>query len=147
MMGVSAVLLVGVGLALQLTRSGKAIRAVADDRDLAESSGVDVERVISLVWVAGGALAAVGGIFYGLSQQVSWQMGQQLLLLMFAAVILGGIGTAYGALAGGLVIGLFFQLSALWVAPELRLGAALLVLILVMVARPQGILGQAERVG
>lgn len=146
-MVVSLFLLVGVGLALQWTRSGKAIRAVADDRDLAESSGVDVEQVISVVWISGAALAAVGGVFQALSQQVSWQMGEQLLLLMFAAVILGGLGTAYGALVGGLVIGLFFQLSALWVAPELRLGVALLVLILVLLVRPQGILGQAERVG
>jgi branched-chain amino acid transport system permease protein len=143
----SVVLLIGVASFLQFTRVGKAMRAVSDDRDLAESSGIDVERIILFVWMVGGALAALGGIFQALDQQASFQFGFQLLLLMFAAVTLGGLGTAYGALVGSLVIGLFTQLSTLVIGTEFKTAAALGVLILVLVVRPQGILGQAERVG
>jgi neutral amino acid transport system permease protein len=139
--------LVLVALFLQLTRIGKAMRAVADNRDLAESSGIDVEKVVGYVWAAGAGLAALGGVLLGLSEQVSWLMGFQLLLLMFAGVTLGGIGTAYGALVGSLVVGLFVQLSTLYVAPELKNVVALLILIVILLVRPQGILGQAERVG
>jgi neutral amino acid transport system permease protein len=139
--------LVLVAVFLQLTRVGKAMRAVADNRDLAESSGIDVEKVVGYVWAAGAGLAALGGVLLGLSEQVSWLMGFQLLLLMFAGITLGGIGTAYGALVGSLVVGLMVQLSTLWVAPELKNVVALLILILILLVRPQGILGQAERVG
>jgi neutral amino acid transport system permease protein len=146
-MGLSAAVLVGVATFLQFTRVGKAMRAVSDDKDLAESSGIDVERIILFVWVVGGGLAAAGGIFQALDQQVTFQFGFQLLLLMFAGVTLGGLGTAYGALVGSLIIGLFVQLSTLVIDAEFKTAAALLVLILVLVVRPQGILGQAERVG
>ncbi|GAA3743700.1 branched-chain amino acid ABC transporter permease [Salinactinospora qingdaonensis] len=139
--------LVGVGLMLQFTRIGKAMRAVSDNRDLAESSGIDVERVTLYVWTLGGALAALGGVFAGLNQIVHWQMGFHLLLLMFAAVILGGLGTAYGAMAGGLVIGLVAQLSTLWFPPQLMNVWALAIMILVLLLRPQGIFGRRERVG
>jgi len=102
----SLLVLAGVALMLQRTRTGKAIRAVSDNRDLAESSGIDVSRVILNVWLLAGALAALGGVFFGLAQLVSWDMGFKLLLLMFAAVILGGLGTAYGVIAGSLVVGI-----------------------------------------
>ena len=143
----SLVVLGLVGLGLQKTRFGKAMRAVADNPDLAASSGIDVERVILLVWGIGAALAALGGVFLGLAEQTSWQMGFQLLLLMFAGVTLGGLGTAYGALLGSFVIGLFIQLSTLWVPPDLKNVGALLVLIVILLVRPQGILGTAERIG
>jgi branched-chain amino acid transport system permease protein len=146
-MGLSVVILVAVASFLQFTRVGKAMRAVSDNKDLAESSGIDVERIILFVWVVGGGLAALGGIFQGLDQQVSFQFGFQLLLLMFAGVTLGGLGTAYGALVGSVIIGLFVQLSTLVVDPEFKNTGALLVLILVLIVRPQGILGQPERVG
>jgi neutral amino acid transport system permease protein len=139
--------LVGVASFLQMTRTGKAMRAVADNRDLAEASGIDVERVVAFVWAAGAGLAALGGVLLGLAEGVDWLMGFRLLLLMFAGVTLGGLGTAYGALVGSLVVGLFVQLSTLWVAPELKNIGALLILILILLVRPQGILGQAERVG
>jgi branched-chain amino acid transport system permease protein len=132
---------------LQRTRTGKAIRAVSDNRDLAESSGIDVSRVILNVWLLAGGLAALGGVFFGLAQLVSWDMGFRLLLLMFAAVILGGLGTAYGVIAGSLVVGIVAQVSTLWFPVELQNAWALLVLILVLLVRPQGIFGQRERVG
>ncbi|MGK2948661.1 MAG: ABC transporter permease subunit [Acidimicrobiales bacterium] len=136
-----------VAFCLLRTRMGKATRAVADNRDLAESSGIDVNRVVNVVWAAGVGLAALGGIFLGLTEQVSWQGGFQLLLLMFAAVTLGGLGTAFGALLGSIVVGLFVQLSTLFVAPELKNVGALMILIVILLIRPQGILGQSERVG
>jgi len=140
-------LLVLVAIALEATRIGKATRAVADNKDLAESSGIDVERVILVVWVAGAALAAVGGIFLALNEQVNWQGGFQLLLLMFAGVVLGGLGTAYGALVGSIIVGLAVQLSTLFISSELKNVAALLLLALILLVRPQGILGRKERVG
>jgi branched-chain amino acid transport system permease protein len=145
--GVSIAILVGVGLLLQGTRIGKAMRAVSDNRDLAASSGIDVQRVIRVVWVAGGALAALGGVFFGLSEQVRWDFGSSMLLLIFAGVTLGGLGTAYGALVGCLVIGLVIQWSTMFIPAELKNVSALVVLILILLVRPQGILGRAERVG
>jgi branched-chain amino acid transport system permease protein len=95
----------------------------------------------------GGALAAMGGVFQGLGNAVQYQMGFRLLLLMFAAVILGGLGTAYGAMVGGLVVGMVSELSTLWLRSELKSAWALLILILVLLVRPQGILGRQERFG
>jgi branched-chain amino acid transport system permease protein len=143
----SLLVLAGVGLMLQRTRAGKAIRAVSDNRELAESSGIDVSRVILNVWMLAGGLAAVGGIFFGLAQLVSWDMGFRLLLLMFAGVILGGLGTAYGVIAGSLVIGIVAQVSTIWFPVELQNAWALIVLILVLLVRPQGIFGRKERIG
>lgn len=144
---VSLLVLVAVGLGLQRTRFGKATRAVADNPSLAATSGIDVEKVNNIVWAMGTALAVLGGIFLALSQQVGYQLGQNALLLLFAGVTLGGLGTAYGALVGSLVIGLFTQLSTLFIAAELQVVGALVILILILVVRPQGILGSRERVG
>ena len=145
--GLSIIVLVGVGLLLNKTKIGKAMRAVADNRDLAASSGIDVDRVILVVWAAGGGLAALGGVMFGVTEQVSYQMGFRLLLLMFAGVTLGGLGTAYGALVGSLIVGIFVQVSTLWVPVELKNVGALAILILILLVRPQGILGRRERVG
>jgi neutral amino acid transport system permease protein len=144
---ISLVVLVGVAVALTRTRIGKATRAVSDNPALAASSGIDVEQVINVVWVAGTALAVLGGVFLALSQQVGFQLGQNVLLLLFAGVTLGGLGTAYGALLGSLVIGVFTQLSTLFIAAELQTVGALVVLIVILIVRPQGILGRRERVG
>ncbi len=141
------VTLVGVAYFINNTKFGKAMRAVADNRDLAESSGIDVNRIISYVWIGGGLLAGLGGVLLGLDQQVRWDMGWELLLLIFAAVVLGGLGTSYGALLGSLVVGVFIQLSTLIIPPEVKNVGALLVLIVILLLRPQGILGRAERIG
>lgn len=143
---IALVVLVAVGLLLVKTRIGTAMRAVADNRDLAESSGIDVERVILFTWILGTSLAALGGVLQGVTEAVTWDMGFALLLLMFAAVILGGLGTAFGAMAGGLVIGLVSQVSTYWVSSEFKLVFALLALILVLMIRPQGIFGRPERI-
>ena len=141
------VMLLLVAYALLRTRIGKATRAVADNPALAASSGIDVERVISTVWVAGAGLAGMAGILLALGQQAGFQLGFQILLLVFASVTLGGLGTAFGALVGSLVVGIFTQVSTVVVPTELKNAGALVVLILILLVRPQGILGRAERVG
>jgi len=144
---ISLSVLLVVGALLQATRVGKAMRAVADNPDLAASSGIDVDHVVLFVWVAGGALAALGGVLLGLGEQVGFEMGFKQLLLMFAGITLGGLGTAYGALIGSFIIGLVVQVSTVWVPSELNAVTALVVLIGILLVRPQGILGQAERIG
>ena len=163
---ISLVLLVGVALALQKTRLGKATRAVSDNPDLASSTGIDSQQIIRLVWILGGMLAATGGIFRGLDEGVSPFMGSDLLFLMFAGITLGGLGSAYGALVGSFVIGMFVEVSTLgipiapgedWPPPldwlhngvpsELKNVPAYVAMIVVLLVRPQGILGRSERVG
>jgi neutral amino acid transport system permease protein len=139
--------LTAVATALRKTRVGKAMRAVADNRDLAESSGIDVEQVIKYVWIIGSALAGLGGVLFGLTENVNWEMGFRLLLLMFAGVTLGGLGTAYGALLGSLIAGVFIQMSTLLIPGDMKNIGALLALIVILLVRPQGLLGRAERIG
>jgi branched-chain amino acid transport system permease protein len=143
----SLIILVSVALGLRYTRLGKATRAVSDNPDLASATGIDSERVIRLVWILGGALAAIGGVFRGLDEQASFDMGSRLLFLMFAGITLGGLGSAFGALVGGFVVGIMVEVASLVVPTELKATPALLVLILVLLFRPQGILGKAQRVG
>lgn len=144
---VAVVALAVVVVGVQRTRLGKATRAVSDNPALASSAGIDVERVIEVVWVVGAALAGLSGILLAFTQQVSFQMGFQVLLLIFAAVTLGGLGTIWGAIIGSIVVGLFLQLSTLVIPPELKNVGALLVLIVILLVRPYGLLGRRERVG
>jgi branched-chain amino acid transport system permease protein len=141
------IILVVTALGLRFTRLGKATRAVSDNPDLASATGIDSEKVIRLVWILGGCLAAAGGIFRGLDEQVSFDMGGRLLFLLFAGITLGGLGSAFGALVGGFVIGVLVEVSSLVVPTELKTAPALIILILVLLLRPQGILGRAQRVG
>lgn len=132
---------------LQNSRIGKATRAVSDNPALASATGIDVERVISVVWILGAGLAAFAGIYLGITQDISWNMGQRLLLVMFAAVTLGGLGTVYGAIVGALVVGVFIQLTTLVIPTEMKTVGALFLMIIILLVRPQGILGRRERVG
>ncbi|MEI7630954.1 MAG: branched-chain amino acid ABC transporter permease [Actinomycetes bacterium] len=132
---------------LQRSRIGKATRAVSDNPALASATGIDVERVISVVWILGAGLASFAGIYLGSTQDVTWNMGQRLLLVMFAAVTLGGLGTVYGAIVGALVVGMFVQLSTLFIPTEMKTVGALFLMIIILLVRPQGILGRRERVG
>jgi len=145
-MVVSVVILIAVGLGLTRTRTGRAMRAVSDNKDLAESSGINVERVISQVWIYGGALAALSGTFFGFDT-VKWDLGTRILLLVFAAITLGGLGTAFGALVGALIVGVVINWSTLFIDTELKNMTALIVLILALLLRPQGILGKKQRIG
>jgi neutral amino acid transport system permease protein len=149
-MGVSTVMLALVGFVLLRTRIGRATRAVSDNPALAAASGIDVDRIIRLVWTVAMGLAGLAGIFYALvvSNGIKWDTGLQILLLLFAAVTLGGLGTAFGALVGALIIGLVVELAGPLGAPgDLKYAVALAILILLLMFRPQGLLGRAERVG
>ena len=132
---------------LQRYRIGKATRAVSDNPALASATGIDVERVISVVWTIGAGLAAFAGIYLGMTQTSVWNTGQRVLLVLFAAVILGGLGTIYGAIVGAMVVGIFVQLTTLVIPTEMKTVGALFLMILILMVRPQGLLGRRERVG
>jgi neutral amino acid transport system permease protein len=144
---VGIVVLVIATSLLQYTRLGKATRAVADNTALSASTGINVERVINLVWVFGAALAGLAGALLAVTQGFNYQTGFKLLLLVFAAVVLGGLGTIWGAITGAFIIGIFTELTTLFVPAEFKYVGALLVLIIVLLFRPQGLLGKAQRVG
>ncbi len=146
-MSLAIIVLLVVSIALLRTRIGKATRAVADNPALAAASGIDVDRVIRTVWVTGGALAALSGVLLGLGQGMNFLVGFSILLLVFASVTLGGLGTAFGALIGSIIVGVFIEVSTLVLSPELKNVGALVLLIVILLVRPQGILGRAERVG
>jgi branched-subunit amino acid ABC-type transport system permease component len=143
-------IIVAVGLFLSRTTLGRTMRALADDRALAAIAGVDVGRIIALTWILSGMLAAVAGVLAGLAQTTfDPNFGFQLLLPIFAAVVLGGIGSAYGALAGGLTLGLAMELST-WpsffggVDPVYKPVVAFVVLAAALMLRPQGLFGRAR---
>lgn len=144
---ISIFVLLGFGWFLTRTRIGKATRAVSDNAALAASTGIDVERIIRIVWLVAAALTGLSGVFIGLYFQAAWDTGFSILLLLFAAVTLGGLGTAFGAAVGALIVGMFVELSTLVIPPDLKFAGALVVLILVLLFRPQGVLGKKQRVG
>ncbi|NII41253.1 branched-chain amino acid transport system permease protein [Curtobacterium flaccumfaciens] len=147
-MGIALVVLIGTGLFLAKTRFGRATRAVSDNPALAAASGIDVDRVIRFVWTLAAGLAGLSGVMLGLVLNgVNWQTGLQLLLLMFASVTLGGLGTAYGALVGSMIIGIVVELTNLVLPGDFKYATALVILILILLFRPQGIFGRAERIG
>ena len=128
-------------LFMQKTKMGKAMRATADNMELALVSGIDTERVIILTWGIGGGLAAAGGILYGIDVQVHAYMGWNFLIPLFAATILGTIGNMWGALVGGLVIGVAQQVSTAFLLPTYKPAVAFMLMILILLIRPKGIFG------
>jgi neutral amino acid transport system permease protein len=138
--GLTIIIIIGLHLLLQKTKIGKAMRAVADNVDLARVSGINVEQVVLWTWIITGLLTATGGAMFGLiTNTIRPNMGWFLILPMFASVILGGIGNPYGAIAGGLVIGIVQELSVPWLGSNYKLGVALFVMILILLIRPQGL--------
>ncbi len=147
-MAISIIMLILVAYWLQRTKIGKATRAIADNSSLAAASGIDVDRVVRIVWIFGSALAGLSGILWAYFRPgIKWDMGWQILLLIFAAVVLGGLGTAYGALVGSIIVGLLVELSTLWIPSDVKYVGPFLVLIIVLLIRPQGLLGRRERIG
>ena len=142
------VVIVAFALWLTYSRTGKATRAISDNSSLAAASGIDVDAVVRVVWTVAGAMAGLAGILYAYYRPgLKWDMGAQVLLLMFAAVTLGGLGTAFGALIGSIIVGLIVETSTLWIPSDLKYAGALFVLIIILLFRPQGILGRRERIG
>jgi neutral amino acid transport system permease protein len=140
-MGLAIVAIAVLHFIIQNTKIGKAMRAVADNIDLARVSGINVERVVLWTWIITGGLTALGGAMYGLIYTIKPTMGWFLILPMFASVILGGIGNPYGAIAGGLIIGIAQELSVSipWLGSEYKLGVALFIMIVILLVRPQGL--------
>ncbi|WP_240739884.1 branched-chain amino acid ABC transporter permease [Leucobacter triazinivorans] len=147
-MGVSLLAIIAVGLGLMYTRFGRATRAISDNPALARASGIDVDRVINIVWIVSGGLAGLAGVFFGLVfNGLNWFTGGTMLLMFFAAVTLGGLGTAFGAFVGSMIIGMMVELTNIWLPGDLKYATALLLLILILLVRPQGIFGRKERIG
>jgi branched-subunit amino acid ABC-type transport system permease component len=145
--GTALVLVAALHFLLTRTKMGKAMRAMSDDVDLARTTGIGTERVIAWTWVVGAVLAAAAGVLTAVDTQVAPDMGWNLLLPIFAAAILGGLGRPYGAILGGLVIGMVEELSSFplfgdapLVSPGYKTGIAFAVMVAMLIWRPQGLL-------
>ena len=138
---VAVVLMFAIHRLLTKTTIGKAMRALSDNMDLARVSGIDVDRVISYTWAIGMALAAAAGVLYGLITNVNPNMGWFMVIPIFSAAILGGIGNPYGAMLGGMVIGLSQELSTLILPSEYKIAVSFFIMIAVLLSRPEGIMG------
>lgn len=143
---VGFVVLIAIGLLLRYSLLGKRMRALSDNLDLAETAGIDTSRVILYTWIFAGGLAGLAGVMAGAVTDVRPELGFALLLPIFAAVVLGGIGDAFGALVGGIVLGLVIEWSTLFIDFRWKTAIGFLVLIIVLVVRPQGIFGKARTV-
>ena len=141
--GLTGLLVLALHLLLTRTTLGRAMRAASENPELLRVGGIDPEAVARATWIVGGALAAVAGVFVGLTVQVRPLMGFDLLMPLFAAAILGGIGSVYGAMAGGLIVGLAEALAVPLIGAEYRAAVAFVVLLAVLLVRPHGLLGQA----
>jgi neutral amino acid transport system permease protein len=139
--------LITLAVSLHASRIGKQIRALSDNPELAETTGIDTERIILITWLVAGALAGLAGIVYGASVGVvTPNLGFEIVLSLFAAVIVGGIGNAYGALLGGFLIGLVQEWSTLVAPASIKVAVGFGAMILVLLVRPQGIMGRARSV-
>lgn len=144
--GAAVGLMLAVHWFLSQTRPGKAMRAMSDDPDLAKVSGINTEHMVIWAWVIGAGLAAAAGVFLGMDTQLTTTMGWNLLLPMFAAAILGGIGRPYGAMAGGIVIGMAEELATFpWISaapllsPGYKTGVAFAIMVVMLLWRPNGL--------
>lgn len=138
-LGLAVLAILALHYLLQNTKIGKAMRAVADDLDLARVSGINVDRVILWTWIIAGTFTSLGGSMYGLTTGVRPNMGWFLILPLFASVILGGIGNPYGAIAAAFIIGITQEVSTPWLGSQYKQGVALFILILVLLIRPKGL--------
>jgi branched-chain amino acid transport system permease protein/neutral amino acid transport system permease protein len=134
---------VGLYLLLYRTRLGKAMRATSDNPELAEIAGIDTERIRLSTWAIAGALTALAGVMLAIQAQLRFNAGFEFLLPMFAATILGGIGNPWGALVGGLIVGVTQEVSTEWIDPGLKPGVPFVLLILILLVRPRGIFGSS----
>ncbi len=143
-LGVGAVLVVAIHLLLTRTAIGRSMRAVSENQQLAGVVGIDVRKVIRTVWILGAGLASIAGIMAGLLVQIRPQMGLDLLLPLFAAAILGGIGSVPGAMIAGLIVGLAEALTVQLIGAEWRAAVAFVILVAILLLRPQGLFGRPQ---
>lgn len=142
-LALAAVLVFLVYLLLERTKMGKAMRATANNPELAQVRGINTERIIAWTWLLAGGMAAAGGVMFGLASQLRPEMGFDLLLPMFAAAILGSIGSPIGALVGAIIVGIAEQLSAGFLNPAYGPGVAFLIMVIALIVRPEGLFAQA----
>jgi branched-chain amino acid transport system permease protein len=131
-------------LFLRYSRTGMAMRAMAESPALARVCGIEVDAVIRWTWIISGALAALAGVFTGLTPQLHPEIGFNLLLALFAAAILGGTGSLVGAVVGGLLVGLAENLSLLVVSTGYKSAMPFVLLLLILLLRPQGLFGEKQ---
>lgn len=143
-LGVAAVLVASVHILLTRTAIGRSMRAVSENQQLSGVVGIDVRKVIRMVWVLGAGLACIAGVMAGLLVQIRPQMGLDLLLPLFAAAILGGIGSVPGAMLAGLIVGLAEALAVQLIGAEWRSAIAFVILVMILLLRPQGLFGRPE---
>ena len=139
-----------IGLLLTYTKLGKAMRAVRDSEELSSVSGINSDNLILITWLSSSMLAGLAGVFQAIINDVRWNMGFLILLLIFAGTVLGGIGTSFGAMVGGFIIGILVQVSVglpfMEGHTEAKNAVALGIMIVILLFRPQGIFGQKERI-
>jgi branched-subunit amino acid ABC-type transport system permease component len=141
--GIAAVLMIAVHTMLKVTRLGKSMRAMSDNTTLAMTSGIDTKRITSITWFLSGTLAGVAGTVLGISEgNLTPASGELFLFVIFAAVILGGIGSIYGAIGGAVLIGLATEISAAFINPSYKLDIAFVILILTLLVRPSGLIAR-----
>lgn len=140
---VAIFLVIFLHLFLKNTKMGKAMRATSDNMDLARVSGIDTESVINWTWAIGSALAAAGGILAGIENKfITPNFGWDMLLFIFAAVVLGGVGSPYGAILGGMVIGLSGEVSTAFIPTSYKPAVAFIIMIVMLLVKPRGLLGE-----
>lgn len=131
-------------LLLRYTALGKAMRAAADNLALAEVRGIDTARVIAATWLFGGALIAISGVTAGVDLVIEPLLGWHLIIPVFAAAILGGIGSPYGAMAGAMAVGLAEELTVLVMPSAYKVAVAFVIIAIMLLIRPHGLFGQPE---
>ncbi len=145
-MAIAVVLMLGVHAMLKTTRLGKSMRAMSDNTTLAMTSGIDTNRVTTITWFLSGALAGLSGAVLGITEgNLTPAAGELFLFVIFAAVIVGGVGSIYGAMAGALLIGLATEVSAAYINPAYKLDTAFVILILALLIRPSGVFARPGR--
>jgi branched-subunit amino acid ABC-type transport system permease component len=139
-MAIAVVLMLGVHIMLKTTRLGKSMRAISDNTTLAMTSGIDTRRITTVTWFLSGALAGLSGAVLGITEgNLTPAAGELFLFVIFAAVIVGGVGSIYGAMAGALLIGMATEVSAAYINPAYKLDTAFVILILTLLLRPSGL--------
>ncbi len=141
---ITLVLMMVIHIVLSRTTFGYSLRAVGENPELAQVNGINLERTIIAVWIIGGGLAAVAGVFYGLSNQINPMIGRDLVLPVFAATIVGGIGSVYGALLGGIIVGLASNLALIILPSGYSPSVPFIIILAVLLIRPNGLFGEAR---
>lgn len=142
-LGVTIIIMTGLTLFINKTRTGKAMRAVSEDREAAELMGISVNKTISITFAIGSALAAVAGLFFGSTYGfIGPYTGSMPGIKAFVAAVFGGIGSIPGAMLGGILLGVIENFAKAYISTELSDAIVFLILILVLIVRPAGLLGK-----